>query len=143
AKEPHPGGAVGLLQLTAGWQRSRAVEHSQVIHSEKSAAEDVSTFRVFAIDPPREVHEELVKGSFEKGVIGAAGPLENLPAGPGVDRRINVGEVVLEGRQLAIGMQIPLAQQQQQLLLGEVRVDAGHRNHVKGEIPGEESRVLT
>src|SRR3989442_9593756 len=98
AIEPHPGSAISLLELPAGRQRPGAVEHSQVVNSEEPAAEDVATFRVLAIDPPGEVHQELVKGSFQKGVIGAAGPLEYVPAGPRMDRRVDVGEVVLEGR---------------------------------------------
>jgi len=62
----------------------------------------------------------------------------------GVDGRVDVGQVVLAGRQLAVGVQVPLAQQQQQLLLGEVWVDAGGPSgtHVgQARVPGEEGGI--
>ena len=43
--------------------------------------------------------------------------------GPGVHRRIDIAEVPLVGRNLAVGMQVRIAQHQIQLLLGKVGVD--------------------
>jgi hypothetical protein len=44
----------------------------------------------------------------------------DAPAGPGVDRRIDVGKIEFIGRQLAAGVHVPLAQEQDELLLGEI-----------------------
>jgi len=59
-----------------------------------------------------------------------------------MDRRIDVTEVPLVGRQLAVGMGVPLAGKQQQLALGELGIDEGQRQAVKGRIPGGEPGVL-
>ena len=56
--------------------------------------------------------------------------------GPGVDRRVDVAEVPLVGRDLAVGVHVPLAQHQLQLLLAEVRVDERQGEDVEGEVPG-------
>ena len=65
-----------------------------------------------------------------------AGHLVDPPAGPGVHRRIDVAEVELVGRNLAVGVHVPFAQEQHELLLGELRVDPGQGDHVKGQVPG-------
>ena len=61
---------------------------------------------------------------------------------PGVHRRVDVAEVPLVGRQRAVRVLEPLAAQQQQLVLGERRVDVRQRDAVEGEVPGGEPRVL-
>ena len=59
-----------------------------------------------------------------------------------MDGRIDVGEGELVGRDLAVGVHVPLAQQKEQLLLGELRVDLGEGDHVKRQVPRREPRIL-
>ncbi len=65
-----------------------------------------------------------------------AGHLVHPPARPGVDGRIHVREVPLVGRHLAVGVHVPLAQEEHELLLGEFRVDPRDGDHVKRQVPG-------
>ena len=50
--------------------------------------------------------------------------------------RIHVAKRPLVGRQLPVRMHVPLAEQQEELFLGVVRVDDGERDAVEGQIPG-------
>ena len=61
---------------------------------------------------------------------------------PGVHRRVDVAERPLVGGELAVRVHVPLAQQQEQLLLGEVGVDQRERDAVEGEVPRRVPRVL-
>ena len=111
----------------------------------KAAGEQVAAVRVLAIDPPGEVDQQLVKRAPQEepvALAARAGHLVDAPAGPGVDRRIHVAERKLVGGNLAVGVHVPFAQEQQQLLLGELAVDARHRQHVKRQIPRRVPRVL-
>ena len=62
--------------------------------------------------------------------------LEHAPGGPGVDRRVDVAEGPFVGRQLAVGVHVPFARKQDQLLLGELGIDQRQRDAVKGQVPG-------
>ena len=66
AEEGHPGGAVGLLQVAAGGQRSAAVEDADVVEAEEAALEDVLAEAVLAVDPPGEVQQQLVEDRFRQ-----------------------------------------------------------------------------
>ena len=57
-------------------------------------------------------------------------------------RRVHIRELKLIRGQRTIRCHVPLAQQEQQLVLGKVRVDARHRHHVKGGVPRSEPRVF-
>src|SRR5205814_756971 len=59
----------------------------------------------------------------------------NTPYSPGVDRWIHITECPLIGRKLTIGMHIPLTQEQDELLLGEIGVDQRQRNTVECQVP--------
>ena len=61
---------------------------------------------------------------------------------PGLDRRVDVAEVPLIGRDLPGRMQVKLLQQQIELLLGEIDVDRRQGDRVKGQIPGGEPRIF-
>ena len=101
--------------------------------------------RVLPVHPPGEVEQQLVERALEEEPVAlplGPGHLVHPPAGPGVHRRVDVAEGELVGRDLAVGMHVPLAQQQQELLLGEVGIDAGKRDHVEGQVPGGEPGVL-
>ena len=58
AEERHPRRAIGLLQLPAGGA-ARAVEHADVVQTEKAALEDVRCRRRPCGSPTSEVEEEL------------------------------------------------------------------------------------
>ena len=147
AEEHHPRGAVGLVEVAAGGQRRRAVEHADVVQAEEAAFEDVGAGAVLAVDPPGEVDQQLGEGVLQElDVAVAAAPLlvhqVELHRGPGVHRRVDVAEVPLVGRQLAVRVQVVVAQHQVELLLGEVGVDHAQRDHVEGQVPGRVPRVL-
>ena len=72
----------------------------------------------------------------------AAVDLEDAQRRPGVHRRVDVAERPLVGGQLAVRVHVPLAAQQDELLLGEGRVDVGERDALEGEVPGRVPRVL-
>ena len=68
--------------------------------------------------------------------------LVHAPGGPGVHRGVDVAEGPLVGRELAVRVHVPLAKEQDELVLGEVRVDEGEGQAVEGEIPGRVPRVF-
>src|SRR3954464_5374076 len=79
AEESHPRRAVRLFQMAAGRKRSAAVEHADIIETQEAALERVLAGAVFAVDPPREVQQELVERRLEEihvhftaqGLLGA------------------------------------------------------------------------
>ena len=68
-KQCHPGGTVGLFKLAASRQRARAVEHADVVESQKAAFENVLSRAVLAIDPPGEIEQQLLKELFEEFAV--------------------------------------------------------------------------
>ena len=81
-----------------------------------------------------------------KRVVGHAGALAlNLEDGPRSqrqNRRIDVVKIPLVGGNLSVGVHVPLAQHQEDLLLGELRIDVGKGDAMETEIPGSEPREL-
>ena len=65
AEERHPGSAVGLLQIAAGWQRRAAVEDPDVVQPQEAALKDVVAGAVFTVHPPGEVEQQLLEGPLE------------------------------------------------------------------------------
>src|SRR5215469_11043535 len=57
----HPAGSIGLLDKTAGGQRSAAVKHTDIVESEESALKHVAALGILAVDPPSEVEQQFVK----------------------------------------------------------------------------------
>ncbi len=68
--------------------------------------------------------------------------LEDVERRPGGDGRVDVGEVPLVGRDLPVRVLVARAQQQLDLLLGEVDVDQRERRAVERQVPGGEPGVL-
>ena len=127
-------------------QLGAAVEDPDVVEAEETPFEHALAQAVLAIHPPREVDEELPEGALEELDV----PLSALrllhavleKRRPRVHRRVDVAEVPLVGGHLTVGVQKARLQQQVELMLGKVRVDARQRDRVKGEIPGRVPRVL-
>ena len=126
--------------MTAGGQRLAAVEHADVVQAEEAALKDVHALGVLAVHPPGEVQQQLVEDALQKRAVARAATLlldlVDAPRRPGMHRRIDVAERPLVGRKLSVGMHVPLAQHQDELLLGEVRIDQRERHAVKGQVPG-------
>ena len=145
AVEGHPGRAVGLVELPAAGQRGRAVEHADVVEPQEPAGEHVPATAVLAVHPPGEVQQQLVEHALEEGRVARPGRtrlLVHAPAGPGVHRRVHVAQRPLVGGHLPVGVHVPLAQHQLELVLGEVLVDAREGQHVEGQVPGRVPGVL-
>ncbi len=123
-----------------------AIEDADIIEAEKAAFENVGAFRVLAIHPPGEIHQELVKHAFEKGEIGfaldARIDFENAPGGPGMDGRIYVAERPFVSGQLAVRVHVPFAHEQRELRFREIGIGGRNGNRVKREIPGGVPRIL-
>src|SRR5437016_7538087 len=108
----HPTGPVRLLDVAAHRKRSAAVKDPDIIQSQKAALKDVSPLGVLAVDPPREVQQQLVKDPFQKPSIAKAAALlvdlVDPPGSPGMHRRVHVVEVSLVCRKLAVRVHVPL-----------------------------------
>src|SRR5215469_15922638 len=72
AVERHPCRAVGLIEVAARRQRGAAVEDTDVVQSEESARENVSSLRVLAIYPPVEIQHQALERAFEEAHVGAS-----------------------------------------------------------------------
>ncbi len=126
-------------------QRLAAIEDADVIEPEKAAGKDVLAARVFAIDPPGEVDQQFLKRAGQEHLVALlrrTGRFVDLPHAPGMHRRIDVAEMPFVGGDLAAGMHVPFAQEQDHLFLGKVGIQAGHRHHVKGQVPGGVPGIL-
>ena len=138
AVERHPGRGVGLLQRAAGRQRLGAVEHTDVVEPEETAGEEIVAFGVLAVHPPGEVEQQLLENAFEECAVAfgaCAGHLVSAPRGPGMDRRIDIVKGEFVGRQLAVRVHVPFAQQQHELVFGKLRIQPRERDHVKRQVP--------
>src|SRR5205823_3905971 len=136
-----PSGTIGLLQIDAAGQRLGTIEDADVVQSEKAAREQMFPENILAIHPPGEIDEQLLKDAGQKEAITLpprARHLVHTPACPGVHRWIDVSEIELISRDLPIGMHVPFAKKELQLMLGKLRINLGKRNHVKRQIPSRE-----
>src|SRR5262249_47805388 len=123
-------------------QRGGAVDGADVVHAQKAAFEHVVAGGVLAVDPPGEVQQQLVEDPLQEDQITAAVDGEDPQGGPGVHGRVDVPEGPFVGGQLSVGVHVPLAAHQQQLVLGELRVDVGDGHALEGQIPGGVPGVL-
>src|SRR5215831_20599031 len=109
AVESHPRGSVRLLQRSTGWKVSAAVEYADVVQSQEATCEDVAALEILAVDPPVEVQHQGLERSFEETGVGAAQrvlPSVQIQRGPGMHRWIDVAEVPLVGRYLAVRVEV-------------------------------------
>src|SRR6478752_3771734 len=125
----HPAGAIRLFNVAASRQRSATIEHANVVESEKASLEDVHATSVFSVHPPGEVEHEFVEDALQECSVTL--PLTlfvdliNAPGGPGVDGRIDVAECPFVSRNLSVGVHLPLAQHQSELLSRDVAIQEG------------------
>ena len=142
----HPTGRVRLFETNTARQRLAAVEQSNVVQPKEPALEHVQPLGVLAIDPPCEVQQELEEHALEKDAIALAAPLlvdfVDTPRRPRMDRRVHVVEGPLVRGQLSVGVHVPFAQQQHELIFREVGVDQGERHGVEREVPRRIPRIL-
>src|SRR6266498_5610236 len=121
------------------------VNRIRLRESEEAAGKEVVAFGVLAIHPPGKVEQQLLEHAFKKcGVALAAWPshLVNAPSRPCVHGRIHIAEGELISRNLAIGVHVPFAQKEIELLLGEMRIDFRKWNHVESEVPCREPGIF-
>jgi len=127
-------------------QRLRAIEYGDVVETEKSALEDIVSVAILAVDPPGVIQQQLLKDPVqEMEVAGAAlHPLgaEDLECCRRVDGRVHVTEGPFIGRDLAIRVQVSLAQQDFDLILGEIDVDQRQRAAMERKVPCGKPRIL-
>src|SRR5690242_5377706 len=62
----HPARAVRLVDKAARRQGLAAIEYADVVEPEETALKNVPALGVLAVDPPREIQQELVKNAFEE-----------------------------------------------------------------------------
>ena len=138
-KHSHPTSAVALLEMAAVGEGSVAIEDPDVIEPEKSALENVVALGVFAIHPPGEGDEHLMKECFKKRAVTFAPlfalDLINAPRRPRDHGGINVSEIPLVGRHLSVRSLVPFTHYEIELALGEMRIDKGKGDAVKRKIP--------
>jgi hypothetical protein len=68
--------------------------------------------------------------------------LVDAPGGPSVDGRVDVPERPFVRGELAVGVHVPLACQEDQLLLRELGVDQRQRHAMESEVPRRVPRIL-
>ena len=68
--------------------------------------------------------------------------LVDAPGGPGVHGRVHVAERPLVGGDLPVRVHVPLAQEERELILRELRIDEREHDRVEGQVPRRVPRVL-
>ena len=92
---------------------------------------------IFAVHPPGEGDEHFVKNSFEKSAISVVASVfarsgKRAKSCPRDDRGINIAEIPLVCRDLAIWVLIPFAQDEIELALRKFRINERKGNAMKG-----------
>ena len=139
--EGHPRRAIRLLDDVALGQ-VRSVDRPDVVQAEEAALEDVVALAVNLVDPPGEVDEQLLEDAREEVDVAGAVDLEDANRRPCVHRRVDIVEIPLVRRERAIGVHVPLAQHEQELVLRVLSVDVREDDRVEGEVPCREPGVL-
>ena len=146
-EERHPGSTVRLFQITARRQWGAAVENPDVVESEKATLENVLAKTILAVNPPCEVHQELVERPLNKVYIDR--PVQCLRRSikekrrESMHRRVYVAEIPLIRRELTARVDMMTAQHKLQLIFGEIWINHRERNGVESEIPSRIPRVFS
>jgi hypothetical protein len=88
----------------------RTIKNANVVQTEKSAAKHMPAFRIFAIHPPSEIDQQLLKGSLQKEKISLTLGIGNFiypPYRTSMHGRIHIGKIPLISRELTIRMHVP------------------------------------
>src|SRR5580765_5671898 len=132
--------------MAASRQRSGAIEDSDVIEPQKAALENIGAVRVLAIYPPGKIQKQFMKNLFKESTVAdpTHTPLDliNAPCGPRMHRGIHISKCPFVRRQLTVGMHVPLAEQQDELLLGKIRINNSQRDAVKRQVPSGVPGIL-
>src|SRR5215831_4829029 len=127
AEQRHPGSAIRLFKITAGRQRRTAIEDTDIVQAEETPFKCVFARPILAVQPPCEIQQQFLKTSLKPYDV----PLASLRSfqtigengGPRMDWWVDIAEIPLIGRNLAVWMQIVFYQHQIVLSLGKVWVD--------------------
>ena len=139
--EGHPRRAIRLLDdVTLG--KVRPVDRPDVVQAQEAALKDVVALAVHLVDPPGEVDDQLLEDAGKEVDVTCAIDLEDPDRGPGVHRWVDVVEVPFVRRERAVGVHVPLAEHEQQLVFRVLRVDVREDDGVEGEVPRGEPGVL-
>src|SRR6266540_5240073 len=107
----HPAGTVRLSNMASRRQWSTTIKDADIVETEKATLKDVHPISVFAVHPPGEVQQQLLKNAFEEYRVAHAMSfffnLVNAPGSPGVYRRIDVPKSPLICRQLSVRVHVP------------------------------------
>ena len=135
-----------MINVVPGTERPGTVENPDVIQPEKATFKNVAARGIFAIHPPREIYEQLMKDAHEKhSVRFAAHATRNLvdaPRCPRLHGRIYIRKIPFVGGKLPVRMHVPFAHKQDELIFREIRIDQRHRDAVKRKIPRRIPRVF-
>src|SRR5580704_1923680 len=115
------------------------------VQAEKATGKNIVPFGILAVDPPGKIQQQLVKNAFEEIYVTGAARSANLinpPGCPGMHGRIYIREGEFIGRDLAVGVHVPFPEKKLQLLLRKSWIEMSEGQHVEGEIPGGEPRIL-
>ena len=88
---------------------------------------------------PVEVQDQLMEASGQEIKVPLSpwsDHLEHPEHCPCMDRGIHVTELELIGWDLSIGSHIPLSEEEDELILGKLRVYLRKGDHVEGQVPG-------
>ena len=131
--------------MAAGRQRTRTVEHADVVEPQEAAAENVFALGILAVHPPGEIQQKLLECAREKCPVTLAVRRRDLvraPARPCMHGRIDVAECEFVRGNLTVRVHVPLAQEQHELVLRELRIHPRERNHVKRQVPCGVPRIF-
>ena len=88
---------------------------------------------------PVEVQDQFMEASGQKVEVPLSpwcNHLEHSEHCPCVDRGVHVTKLELIGWDLSIGSHVPFSEEEDELILGKLRVHLRKGDHVEGQVPG-------
>ena len=90
-----------MKALLTGRQRLRSIEETNVVQTQEASLEDVVTACIFSVNPPGEVHEELLEDTLQETDVFASIHLslnlEHSEGSPSMYRRVDIAVAVTPG----------------------------------------------
>jgi hypothetical protein len=65
----HPAGAIRLAEVGAIGEGLIAIENSDVVQTKEAALKEVAPMKIFLVDPPGEVEQQLLENLLEKNQV--------------------------------------------------------------------------